>query len=253
MSTTPLILVSNDDGVQAPGLQALAQALQPCGDVLVIAPDRERSGSGHAITLAEPLRVVEREPGWIVVDGTPADCIYLGLLHFCARRPAVVVSGVNPGYNLGMDVYYSGTVAAAVEAAIRGVPAIAISLSSKESNFAPAANFAVRAVGAALNGLLPVHTWLNVNVPPGRPVIAQATKLGRRVYRDRVEVRTDPRGRHYYWIGGPAVGHHDVAGSDCEAVEQGLISVTPLGLDLTEARLLNDALLFSPAASEAGQ
>ncbi|MEK6606163.1 MAG: 5'/3'-nucleotidase SurE [Myxococcota bacterium] len=239
MAEKPFVLVSNDDGADAEGIRALAEALRAFADVLVVAPDRERSGTSHAISLARPLRVSERGADVFAVDGTPVDCVYLGLLHLAPRRPAVVVSGVNHGYNLGADVFYSGTVAAAIEAAIRGVPAIAVSLAHSERDFTSAASFAAAAVAALLDGSpLPPRTLLNVNVPPGRPTSYRVTRLGHRVYRDRVEERSDLRGRRYFWIGGPDAGHADVAGSDCEAIAQGRISVTPLGLDLTEATLL---------------
>lgn len=235
----PLILLSNDDGVEAEGLHVLRAALAQCGELVVVAPDRERSGAGHAISLAHPLRTHEKD-GMIVVDGTPVDCVYLGLLHFCRRTPALVVSGINRGYNLGMDVYYSGTVAAAVEAAIRGVPAMAVSLAATESDFSTAASFAAALARALLSRTIeiPSNTLLNVNVPAGHTVGYRVTRLGRRIYRDRVEERSDPRGRKYFWIGGPDLGHHDVPGSDCEAVTNHLISVSPLGLDWTEASVL---------------
>src|SRR6201986_4100325 len=142
MNDRPLILVTNDDGVSAPGIAAAREALQAVGDVVVAAPDRERSASSHSISLDRPLRVDEIEPGVFAIDGTPVDCVYLALLHLVPRRPALVVSGINNGYNLGSDVFYSGTVAAAVEAALRGLPAIAVSLAwQKPQDFSHAAAF----------------------------------------------------------------------------------------------------------------
>jgi len=240
----PLILVTNDDGVMAPGIRALAAALREVGEVIVSAPDRERSAASHALTLDRPLRVEEIEPGVFAVDGTPADCSYLALLHLVPRTPTLCVSGINHGYNLGSDIFYSGTVAGAVEAALRGVPAIAISLERHvPADFQAAAAFA-RALAAEViargPGAIPTAALLNVNLPRGPVTDYQTTFLGRRVYRDQVDVRQDLRGRSYYWIGGPEENATDVPGSDCNAVRSGLASITPLGLDLTHGTLLKD-------------
>jgi len=244
MRERPLILVTNDDGVMAPGIRAALSALQPIGDVVVAAPDRERSAASHSISLDRPLRVDEIEAGVFAIDGTPVDCVYLGLLHLVPRRPALVVSGINNGYNLGSDVFYSGTVAGAVEGALRGVPALAVSLERRRpQDFSHAAGF-LGALAAELvrrgEGALPDASLLSVNVPPGAIRGYRVTFLGRRVYRDQVEVRQDLRGRSYYWIGGPEENATDLPGSDCSAVRDGLVSVTPLGLDLTHARLVGE-------------
>jgi 5'-nucleotidase len=238
--TPPLILVSNDDGIDAPGIVALAEALADLGEVMVVAPDREQSAKSHAISLDRPLRVDERRPGWWAVDGTPADCVYLGLLHLLPRTPALVASGINRGYNLGSDFFYSGTVAAAVEGAIRGVPAFAISLERGPSEgLGAAARFAHAVAHAILAEGLPPKTLLNVNVPNRGPVRGyQWTRLGERAYRDQVEVRTDLRGQRYFWIGGPEIDVADSPGSDGAAVRGGAVSVTPLDLDLTSHSLL---------------
>jgi 5'-nucleotidase len=244
MSERPLILVSNDDGVNAPGILAAREALAEIGDVIVAAPDRERSASSHSISLDRPLRVDEVERGVFAIDGTPVDCVYLGLLHLVPRRPAVVVSGINNGYNLGSDVFYSGTVAAAVEAALRGVPAIAVSLERRRpQDFSHAARFLAALAGEVVrrgHGALPERSLLSVNVPPGAVDGYEVTFLGRRVYRDQVEVREDLRGRSYYWIGGPEEHAEDLPGSDLSAVREGRVSLTPLGLDLTHTRLIGD-------------
>jgi 5'-nucleotidase len=244
MSDRPLILVTNDDGVMAPGIRAAAAALREVGEVLVCAPDRERSAASHALTLDRPLRVDEVEPGVYAVDGTPADCSYLALLHLVPRRPTLCVSGINHGYNLGSDVFYSGTVAGAVEAALRDVPAIAVSLERRNPpDFGPAAAF-VKALAAEViargQGAIPAASLLSVNLPHGPVTGYQVTFLGRRVYRDQVDVRQDLRGRSYYWIGGPEESATDLPGSDCSAVQAGLASVTPLGLDLTHTRLMGE-------------
>jgi 5'-nucleotidase len=240
----PLILVTNDDGVTAPGIRAAAAALREVGDVLVCAPDRERSAASHALTLDRPLRVDEIEPGVFAVDGTPADCSYLALLHLVPRKPALCVSGINNGYNLGSDVFYSGTVAGAVEAALRGVPAVAISLERRQPpDFSHAASFVqALAIEAIARGELaiPPASLLSVNLPHGPVTGYQVTFLGRRIYRDQVDVRQDLRGRSYYWIGGPEENATDVPGSDCSAVREGLASVTPLNLDLTHTGLLDE-------------
>jgi 5'-nucleotidase len=241
----PTILIANDDGVRAAGIRALGRRLADLGEVVVVAPDRERSATSHAFTLDRPLRCEEVEKGWFSVDGTPADCVYLGLLRICAERPALVVSGINHGFNLGSDVFYSGTVAGAVEAALRDTPAMAVSLEwmrgmhRDESVFAPAADFSHALARAILAEGLPPGTLLNVNVPQVvKPGGYRWTKLGKRIYRDQVDERADLRGRRYFWIGGPAAGYGDVPGSDCHAVRDGVVAVTPLDLDLTHAGLL---------------
>ncbi len=240
MAERPLILVCNDDGVRAPGIEALAAAMAELGDVVVVAPDREMSAMSHSISLHRPLRVEEIRRNWYSVDGTPVDCAYLGLLHLAPRKPALVVSGVNAGYNLGTDVFYSGTVAAAVEGALRKIPAIAVSRErGYGDDYGPAAGLA-RALGAAvLEHGLPPGILLNVNVPSAKgPAGYRWTSLGERLYHDKVDVRSDPRGRKYFWIGGPEVGFGDVPGSDCLAVRDGVCSVTPLELDFTHQPLL---------------
>jgi 5'-nucleotidase len=238
----PLILISNDDGIHAPGLRALAERLAELGDICVVAPDGQRSAMSHALTLEHPLRVEEIRPGWWSVDGTPADCVYLAMMKILPRTPALVVSGINDGYNLGSDFFYSGTVAAAVEAAIRGVPAFAISLErGPREGLEPAAAFARALAHAILAAGLPPSTLLSVNVPNHGPLAGYRwTRLGRRLYRDQVDMRTDPRGRRYYWIGGPALPSEDAGDADGKAVEAGVVSVTPLDLDLTHHALLGE-------------
>ncbi len=248
------IVLTNDDGIRAEGLRCLAEHLSDLGEVFVVAPDRERSATGHAFTLHEPLRVIPlagqggaaKHDRWFSVSGTPADCIYLAVLELC-KGADLVVSGINHGFNLGSDIFYSGTVAGAVEAALRGVPAIAVSTAwSKKIDFSPAARLCHALCRAVLKEGLPPQTLLNVNVPgppgPGQPPPVSGsfswTRLGQRIYRDQVESRTDPRGRTYYWIGGAAEPGNDPPGTDLHAVHHGLASVTPLGLDMTHADLL---------------
>jgi 5'-nucleotidase len=242
--TKPLILVSNDDGANAPGILALAEALRDVAEVVVAAPDRERSATSHSISLDRPLRVDELGPGVFAIDGTPVDCVYLAVLHLCPRPPALCVSGINNGYNLGSDVFYSGTVAAALEAALRSVPAIAFSLERRRPpDFTHAARFARALVAEVLargEQAIPRGALLNVNLPAGELRGFQVTRLGQRVYRDQVVVREDLRGRAYYWIGGPEEDGTDAPGSDCTAVRAGLASVTPLALDLTHGSLVEE-------------
>lgn len=252
----PLILLSNDDGVYAAGIRTLAAALSTFADVVVVAPLQEQSAKSHALTLAHPLRhrLID---GFHAVDGTPADAIYVGLFRreLLPRTPDLVVSGINHGYNLGSDTFYSGTVAAAREGALRNIPSIAFSLGSSSLgfDFDVCAPIAVGIVQRVLMTAKPAKTsLLNVNfparhlrtaLPDGTPNGIRATRLGVRRYEDEVDVRKDPRGHDYYWIGGPnafhpqvnqLTGHDTSAGSDTEAVDAGFVSITPLGLDATE-------------------
>ena len=230
----PLVLCSNDDGVDAPYLVALAARLEAFADVLVVAPERQRSAASHAITLHKPLRLTELAPRRFSLSGTPVDCVYLAMRRLCDRAPAVVVSGINDGYNLGSDVFYSGTVAAAVEGALRGSAGIACSLASRVTAPERAIEFAAAVVRAAIDEPPARGSVLNVNMPGGPCDRYQWTVLGRRRYDDDVAERHDPRGRPYYWIGGGPAGHDAIDGTDCVAIERGLCSLTPMHLDLTD-------------------
>jgi 5'-nucleotidase len=233
----PRILVSNDDGYASEGIKALAEALAPLGEVWVVAPEAEQSAASHAISIHRPLRLREVRSRWYAVDGTPTDCSWLGIHHVMKdRRPALAVSGINHGPNLADDVTYSGTVAAAMEASLIGVPAIAVSLAARDGlDFTHAARFTQKLVAAALARPLPPHMLLNVNVPSGEPRGYAVTRLGRHSYGSDVVEKTDPRGRKYYWIGGTEYQHEDVPGSDCNVVlREKRVSVTPLHLDLTD-------------------
>jgi len=236
MSTVPRILVSNDDGHQSAGIRALAEAMEPLGEVWVVAPEAEQSASSHAISIHRPLRLREVAPRWFAVDGTPTDCSYLAINHVLKdRRPALMVSGINHGPNLADDVTYSGTVAAAMEACLIGVPAIAFSLVARqEFEFGPAARFARALAAAALAHPLPPSMLLNVNLPAGDIDGFAVTRLGKHSYGSEVIEKVDPRGRKYYWIGGNEYQHEDIPGSDCNTVlRDRRVSVTPLQLDLT--------------------
>lgn len=230
----PLVLCSNDDGIESPHLLGLADRLEAFADVIVVAPERQRSAASHAITLHKPLRLTERAPRRYSLSGTPVDCVYLGTLKLCDRLPAVVVSGVNDGFNLGTDVFYSGTVAAAVEGALRGAAGIAISLSTHADQPDRALDFAAAVVKSAIAEPVPKGTVLNVNLPGNGSDQYQWTTLGRRFYADDVSERKDPRGRAYYWVGGGPTGHDDVEGTDCVAIDRGFNSITPMHLDLTD-------------------
>ena len=239
MGERPLILVANDDGIHSEGLTAMADALAPLGEVVVAAPDREQSAASHALTLHRPLRVYERGPGRFAIDGTPTDCINLAVNGLLPRKPTLVMSGMNWGANLGDDVTYSGTVSAAMEGTLLGIPSVAVSLVGRPEDYRvpESAAFAARLAAWVLEHGLPADTLLNVNIPPlrdGATVRGVAlTRMGRRRYGDAVVEKVDPRGRKYYWIGGAELDLVAEEGTDFHAVAGGLISVTPIHLDLT--------------------
>ncbi len=236
------ILLSNDDGVHAPGLAALAAAF-PDDEVWVVAPDREQSASSHSISLHRPLRVMEVAPRRYAVDGTPTDAVYMGMnLVLKGKRPDVVISGVNHGPNVGNDVLYSGTVAAAMEGALLGCHAIAISLASPPPHlFQHAAAFAAALARRVIAAHPEAPVLFNVNVPPGPVKGYRFVRLGKRTYGNQVVENVDPRGRKYYWIGGESAVNEDIPHSDCNCVFQdGLVAVTPLHLDWSHDELLSD-------------
>lgn len=238
-----LILVTNDDGIHSPGILTLAEHLGCLGDVVVVAPDRERSAVGHSLTLHSPLRAESIRPGYFAVDGTPTDCVHLGIYGLLGRKPDLVVSGINRGSNLGDDLTYSGTVSAAMEATLMGVPSFAVSLdgdSFHKDDFSIAGEFALDMARMVLRQGLPPDTFLNVNVPAGVPEGVCLTRQGKRVYEESLVEKTDPRGRKYYWVGGGELGFKDIPGTDFHAVHRGSISVTPLHLDLTNYRSFDD-------------
>ncbi len=234
-----LILVTNDDGVRSPGLRSLASALGELGRVVVVAPDRNRSAVGHALTLEHPLRAEEIKPQVFAVDGTPTDCVNLGIHGLLSRRPDLVVSGINRGSNMGDDISYSGTVCAALEATLMGLPAFAVSLDAdrfSSENLVQATSFAKKLAARIIDNGLPEETFLNVNIPAGPCSGVQLTRQGKRHYGDSVVTSQDPRGRNYYWLGGSEVGFEDIPGSDCNALQQGAISVTPLRTNMTNEK-----------------
>lgn len=240
------ILVTNDDGVTAPGLMALAQAMRDLGDVTVMAPDRNWSASGHVKTLHRPLRVNETpladgSPAFST-DGAPSDCVALAFLGVVERKIDMVVSGINPNLNLGHDVTYSGTVTAAMEGAIWHIPSIAVSTQfDPEVGYAPAAQAAQYVAQLVAERGLPRYTLLNANVPPlAQPKGYRVTRQGLRVYQDELVARTDPHGRAYYWIGGKPPGGVVEVGTDYGEVVNGYVSVSPIHLDLTAHRMIGE-------------
>jgi 5'-nucleotidase len=244
MSSKPKILVANDDGVHSEGLKRLADALRAIGEVTVVAPDGEQNAASHAITLHKPLRVSQLADGVFGTSGTPTDCINLGVISILKERPALVVSGINKGENLADDVTYSGTVSAAMEGTLLGIPSIAVSQSGDETfRFEAAAEIAAKLAAWVLERGLPPDTLLNVNVPDLAPSELRGmkiTRLGRRSYdANTIIENVDPRGRKYYWIGGNRVCGSLDEGTDFGAVRAGYVSVTPIHLDLTNHAALS--------------
>lgn len=233
----PVILLTNDDGIDAPGIAALENAFRSESDweVIVVAPDGQRSASGHAMNMFNPLRLTRTEADRHAIDGTPADCVKVGYHHFCPEV-ALVVSGINSGPNMSVDTFYSGTVAAAREAAINGIPGIAVSMNNwmGGGDYRAAARIAALYARWVLQHGLKKGVYLNINVPDcpvGEMGGVRVTTLGKRVYNETMEVRKNPYGQTYFWLGCGDLGYDPVPGSDLDAVAEGYISVTPLGLD----------------------
>lgn len=243
------ILVTNDDGIDADALMPLAAALGRVGDVDIIVPERNWSGASHSITLFRPIRVRatklrDGHPAYMT-DGSPTDCVRLAALGFLRHRPDLVVSGINRGANMGDDITYSGTVAAAMEGLLSNIPSIAISIGAfgGDTDYSTAASFAALLAGNILEHGFAADSLLNVNVPAlPREQIAgvEVTRLGKRTYRDQLIERLDPYGNPYYWVGGPAVNEDAQPGTDVAAMRAGKISVTPIMLDMTNHTLLDE-------------
>jgi 5'-nucleotidase len=240
----PRILITNDDGYQAPALVALARALREVGEVTAFAPDHNWSAAGHTKTMHKPLRITQdRLPDGtplFVTTGTPSDCVGLALLGILPEWPQLVVSGINQGSNMGHDVTYSGTLAAAMEATVYGIPAIAASQDLRDDGVGDldfAANVVAMLARRVLAEGMPINSFLNVNFPALPPHLVrdiQVTRLGRRIYRDVLIQRDDPKGRPYYWIGGDPPAGEPEEGTDIGALARGSVSVTPLNLDMTD-------------------
>ena len=241
-------LLCNDDGIHAEGIKALRKALEEIGEVTVVAPDRERSATGHGITVTRPLRTKiikykNSSSTAYAVDGTPADCVKLALEALMNEPPDLVISGINLGPNLGTDVLYSGTVSAAYEGVINGIPAIAVSLNTwTDPDFSCAAEFVKEYVPNVLKHQLPPGTLLNINVPHGiKPKGIRVTKLGYRRYIDVFDKRTDPRGRVYFWMAGePEDVNADDPDTDTAAIKKGYITITPIQIDVTHYGFMSE-------------
>jgi 5'-nucleotidase len=229
----PVILVTNDDGIMAPGLTALAEALSALGRVVVVAPERDNSAASHSLTMRRPLLVREDGPDRFAIDGTPADCVIVGVGKLLKGRPALLVSGINPGPNLGDDISYSGTVSAAIEGTMVGIPSLAVSLAGEPGvGYELAAEYGARLAGMVLRKGLPPDTLLNINVPPEAKGL-RFTRQGRRKYDGAIQETADPWSRKHYWIGGGTPVLDAGADTDVQAVVAGWVSVTPLHLDRT--------------------
>jgi 5'-nucleotidase len=244
------ILVTNDDGILSPGLTALTRALSAIGEVWVVAPDRERTAVAHAVTLHKPLRLHRVSARTYSVNGTPVDCVNLALLKVMPKPPAIVVSGINKGVNLGDDVMYSGTVSAAMEGTILGVPSVAVSQEGRDAfRFAVGASYAARVVRLVLAHGLPEETLLNVNIPDRpRALIhgARITCLSRRRFHEPIIEKQDPHGRTYYWIAGTRLSWSRSKDADHEALEEGYVSITPIHLDVTNYGVLDRFRAWEP-------
>lgn len=239
------ILCTNDDGYLALGLQVLAEAARTYGEVTIVAPDREQSATSHSLTLHNPLRARRAMDGAYMVDGTPTDCVLLAVNELMADRPDVCLSGVNHGPNMGEDVLYSGTVAAAMEATVLGIPAVALSYAGDRFEGIPAWTEVLQAIlrGILTKPDLPADTLFNVNLPAIDPADVRGirvTSLGKRRYAESITRANDPMGREYFWIGGGEMSWSGAEGSDFHTVAEGYVSVTPLHLDLTNYALLEE-------------
>jgi 5'-nucleotidase len=238
------VLISNDDGVDAPGIRILAQRLAEVGEVTVVAPDRDRSGASNSLTLDQPIRALRMENGYYRVAGTPTDCVHLALAGLLEHEPHIVVSGINNSANLGDDVIYSGTVAAAMEGRFLGLPAIAVSLAAKDhrgEHYDTAARAALVIMQRLLVEPLPADTILNVNVPdrPWDEIAGfEVTRLGHRHRSEPCIAQQDPRGRPIFWIGPPGAEQDAGPGTDFHAIRTGHISITPIHVDLTRYQAL---------------
>ncbi len=242
-----LVLITNDDGINAQGLDVLKRVAMDMGaDVFVVAPETEQSGSSHAITLLRSLRLREVAANSFALDGTPVDCLFIAVNHILHRKPDLVLSGINRGPNLGFDVIYSGTAAAAVEGALKGIPSIALSLVHGFEHMDLAAKPARTVIDALWPAIRGKAVAVNVNIPDAETFKGyRAARLGRRIYSGDVVVRTDPRGRQYLWIGGSRVTMDNENDTDCGLIQRGYVTVSPIALNLTDSAhlgMLNQAL-----------
>ena len=236
-----LVLLTNDDGLTAKGLLTLKKELSKIGQVWVVAPDREQSATGHSLTLQYPLRMNKITEKFYSVDGTPTDAVMLAVYVILKRRPDILISGINHGANLGDDVSYSGTVAAAMEGTILNIPSIAVSnVSWHPKHFESAARFVKKLAKFVLKNGLPKDTFLNVNIPDKKQAVTRfrITRLGKRVYNDVVIEKIDPRGKNYFWIGEQSSLWEGEDDTDFAAIQKGYVSITPLHLDMTNYKVM---------------
>lgn len=239
------ILITNDDGVGTVGLNTIIEVLKPIAKILVVVPDRGRSSISHAITLSDSLRVYQKGKNFYITNGTPVDCVRLGLLHLSKQKIDLVVSGINQSANLGEDIIYSGTVAAAREGIMNSIPSVALSLAWRgkgNGNFNTAAAYGKKIVNWILKNNGTRKLFLNVNVPdvPLKSVKGiEITRMGRRIYDPTIDVRKDPRGWEYYWLGGKFISGHKDSGTDIDAIFKNKVSLTPLKFDTTDYDVLS--------------
>ena len=231
----PIIMVTNDDGINSPGIKALQQAMRSLGQTVVVAPERDNSAVSHALTMSRPLRIREIEKNMFTLDGTPTDCVVVGIGKLVGKKPDLLVSGINAGPNLGDDISYSGTVSAAIEGTMYGIPSMAMSLAGEAPfDFALAMRVAACLARRILADGLPANTLLNVNIPAGDTFQGFAvTRQGRRLWENSIQETFDPWGRKHYWIGGGTPLRDSSEDTDVSAIHNGLVSVTPIHLDLT--------------------
>lgn len=244
MRPRPLILITNDDGIDAAGIKHMRRALNRVGETVVFAPKSEKSGASHSFSLRKPLEVVWRDTQTVSVDGTPTDCVMLAVRGLMSRRPDLVVSGINHGPNLGDDVTYSGTVAGAIEGTLLGIPSIAVSCAAwSKPKFAAAAAVAAKMAAMVLKRGLPRNTLLNVNVPSIAPAALKGykvTKLGKRIYRDVIVEKKSPDGKKYFMIDGADPDWEREPETDFAAIEKNCVSITPFHLDWTNHRAIEE-------------
>ncbi len=229
------ILITNDDGIFSPGIRCLEEVLSPLGELIIVAPDRDNSAVSHSLTMSRPLRVTEVSKNRYSIDGTPADCVAIGLKKIIGTRPDLLISGINAGPNLGDDISYSGTVSAAVEGTMYSVPSMAVSLSGVSPyDFTEAGGIAKHVAQLILEKGVPENTLLNVNVPANTKIKGlRVTRQGRKLWEDAIQEIFDPRGRKHYWIGGGSPLQEIGKDTDVYTVDQGYVSITPIHLDLT--------------------
>ncbi len=237
----PLILLTNDDGIDSPGLNVLAHALRPLGTCVIVAPDRDNSAASHSLTMNRPLKVTTVAENSYSVNGTPTDCVVIGLNKILNQRPDLLVSGINPGPNLGDDIAYSGTVSAAVEGTMYGIASLAVSLAGTHPcNFTAAAQTAAWLAGIILKQGLPENTLLNANIPAIEGIRGiKVTRQGRKLWKNAIQETIDPWGKKHYWIGGGTAHLDPDEDTDVSAISAGYISVTPIHLDLTNHAGIN--------------